>query len=135
MKKVLFAAVIALAGMSLMSCSKDSDETPSWYVEKNLAKQDIAGHTYTNSRITIHVTPSGSSMQVWRNDNSGGVGSNDFIIDGDSIRFTARKVAFRARLIRYGEGKPLSLVLSNEKFGDDDFLPGGLKPGIYDEEE
>ncbi len=122
-----------LAGASFNSCSSEDDNSPSWFVDKNLTKADIAGHYYANSKINIHITEGGLCMQVWRKDNTGGLGSNEFVIDGDSIRFTGRNIAFRAHLVRYGEFKPLSLVLSNDKFGDEDFLPGGLKPGIYDE--
>jgi len=121
--------MIALAGVSFVSCgSDDDDNTPNWYVDKNLTKQDIADHYYENNKINIHVTESGNCMQVWRKNNSGGIGSNDFVIDGDSVRFTSRNVAFRAHLVRYNEGEPLSLVLS----GDDKVeLPGGLTCGIY----
>lgn len=133
MKKVLLAAMIALVGASFASCSSsDDDNTPSWYVDKNLTKQDIADKYYSNSKINIHITAGGTCMQVWRKDNTGGLGSNDFVIDGDSIRFTGRNVAFRAHLVRYGEFEPLSLVLS----GDDKIeLPGGLTWGIYKEVE
>ena len=130
MKKLCFAIMI-LAGVSVVSCSSDDDDhTPSWFVDKNLTKADIADHYYADSKINNHVTANGSCMQVWRKDNSGGLGSNDFTIDGDSIRFTARNIAFRAHLVKYGELEPLSLVLSGD-FKDSDFLPGGLKPGIY----
>lgn len=130
MKKLCFAIMI-LAGVSVVSCSSGDDEhTPSWFVDKNLAKADIADHYYADGKIYIHMTANGSCMQVWRKDNSGGLGSNDFTIDGDSIRFTARNIAFRAHLVKYGELEPLSLVLSGD-FKDSDFLPGGLKPGIY----
>ena len=129
--KKLCVAIMILAGVSVVSCSSgDDDHAPSWFVDKNLTKADIADHYYADSKINIHVTANGSCMQVWRKDNSGGLGSNDFTIDGDSIRFTARNIAFRAHLVKYGELEPLSLVLSGD-FKVSDFLPGGLKPGIY----
>ena len=130
MKKLCFA-IMVLVGVSGVSCSSgDDDHTPSWFVDKNLTKADIADHYYADGKIYIHITANGSCMQVWRKDNSGGLGSNDFTIDGDSIRFTARNIAFRAHLVKYGELEPLSLVLSGD-FKDSDFLPVGLKPGIY----
>ena len=130
MKKLCFA-ITRLVGVSVVSCSSgDDDRTPSWFVDKNLTKADIAGHYYADSKINIHVTANGSCMQVWRKDNSGGLGSNDFTIDGDSIRFTARNIAFRVLLVKYGELEPFSLVLSRD-FKDSDFLPGGLTSGIY----
>lgn len=52
------------------------------------------------------------------------------LLMGDSIRFTARNIAFRAHLVKYGGLEPLSLVLSGD-FKDSDFLPDGLKLGIY----
>ena len=130
MKKLCFAIMIFVE-VSVVSCSSgDDDHTPSWFVDKNLTKVDIADHYYADGKIYIHITANGSCMQVWRKDNSGGIGSNDFTIDGDSIKFTARNIAFRAYLVKYGELEPLSLVLSGD-FKDSDFLPGGLKPGIY----
>ncbi len=129
MRKNLFLAGIAMMVGTFASCSgSDDDNTTSWYVDKNLTTQDIADHYYEGRKVNIHVTAGGTCMQVWRKDNTGGVGSNDFTIDGDSIRFKASGVAFRAHLVRYGEGEPLSLVLGGD---DDAWLPGGLTTGIY----
>lgn len=130
MRKVLLAAVSALS--LLASCSgNDDDNNPSWFIDKNLTKADIADHYYQNSKINIHITESGETMQVWRRDNSGGLGQISFKIDGDSIRLTSYGVTFRAHLVRYGEFKPLSLVLSGDLKGK--YLPGDLKDGIYDQ--
>ena len=47
MKKLCFAIMI-LAGASVVSCSSgDDDDTPSWFVHKNL----------THIAVTRHVTP------------------------------------------------------------------------------
>lgn len=43
MKKLCFAIMI-LAGASVVSCSSGDDDTPSWFVHKNLTKADGADH-------------------------------------------------------------------------------------------
>ncbi len=129
MRKNLFLAGIAMMVGTFASCSgSDDDNTPSWYVDKNLTKQDIAGHYYQGRKINVYVNEEGTCMMAWRIGSDSGVGSNDFTIDGDSIRFKASGVAFRAHLVRYGEGEPLSLVLGGD---DDAWLPGGLTAGVY----
>lgn len=55
MKKLCFAIMI-LAGVSVVSCSSgDDDHTPSWFVDKNLTKADIADHYYADGKIYIHI--------------------------------------------------------------------------------
>lgn len=45
-----------LAGASVVSCSNgDDDHTPSWFVDKNLTKADIAEHYYADGNIYIFI--------------------------------------------------------------------------------
>ena len=74
MKKLCFA-IMVLEGVCVVACSSgDDDHAPSWFVDKNLTKADIADHYYADGNINIHITANGSCMQVWRKGNSGGLG-------------------------------------------------------------
>lgn len=131
MKKVILAALSAL--FLCVSCS-DDDSMPDWYIDKPLTEQDISGHSFKCYKTVLSFNKGYQTVTVYKTNQSWAI-NYSYSLDGDTLRFihhaTGTKLNYWAHLIRYGEDKPLSLVLRNDN--DNEEYWGGLCTGVFDQ--
>lgn len=123
-KKLLIATMV----VCLAACSGDGDGSSEWAMDRNVVKSDLVGNMYQSSKgVTILVYPTDPDCIRVTSSSSHTIGSFPYALDGDSIRFTAKKAATHARMVKYSEYEKPSLVLSH----DDNNTKVPVKSGIY----